>query len=88
MPTPTPPNPHPDRCGECPAKWSSMEVTAMTNTTALVNPATVLSAIHSAALFASGIAANVATRTTNDVRQATVDVVRRVETVPATAPAR
>ena len=60
----------------------------MTNTTALVNPASVLSAIHSVPLFASGIAANVATRTSNDVRQASVDVVRRVETVPAIAPAR
>lgn len=55
----------------------------MTNTTALAKPATVLSANHSAALFANGIAANVETRMSSDARQAIADLVRRAETVPA-----
>lgn len=60
----------------------------MTNTVALVKPAMVLSAIHSTALVANGIAANVATTTTSEVRHATADLVSRVEAVPANAPAR
>src|SRR5262245_32518803 len=38
MATPTPPKPQPGRWGEWSPRWSSIDVTAMTNTTALVKP--------------------------------------------------
>ena len=60
----------------------------MTNTVALVNPAIVLSVIHSTALVAKGMAANVATTTMSDARHAVADLVRRADAVPANAPAR
>src|SRR6185312_15935647 len=51
MPTPTPPNPHPGRWGEWSARLSIIEFTAMTNTTALVNPAIVRSTVQPIALL-------------------------------------
>ena len=60
----------------------------MTNTTALVKPAIVRSPSHSNPLVTNGIAAKVATSTTNDVRQTTVDRISLRDAVPASAPAR
>jgi hypothetical protein len=60
----------------------------MTNTTALVNPAIVRMASQPIVLLANGIAANVATSTMSDARQAIAERVSRLEAVPANAPAR
>jgi hypothetical protein len=63
-------------------------LTAITNTTALVKPATARKPSHPIALDANGIAASVATNTTNDARSAIADRVNRPDAVPAKAPAR
>jgi len=80
MPRPTPPKPHPGRCG---GRWSSIELTATTNTNALANPATVRSSSHPIMLGSSGIAARVTTNTTSDARHATIDRASRGDAVPA-----
>ena len=88
IPTPTPPIPHPGRCGEWSRRCSSNELTATTNTTALANPATVRSVSQPNMLDANGINARVAIRTTSEVRHAVVDRANRCDRVAATAPPR
>jgi len=88
MPTPTPPKPQPGSWADLPRAWSSIQSTAMTNSSALANPATMRIGSQATIPCVNGIAARQPTVTTNASRN--VAVVRRARgaTTPASAPAR
>ncbi|GAA2804401.1 hypothetical protein GCM10010533_48400 [Mycolicibacterium pallens] len=88
MPAPIPPNPHPARWAGRPCGCSSKVLTAITNTRALVTPATVRSRTHSTVVSDRGIPARLTTSATSDTRQRTIERATRGHTEPTSAPAR
>ena len=85
---PTPPNPHPGSCADRPRAWSSIQSTAITNSTALANPATVRITSQANTSCVSGISARLATTATSASRHVVVVRISRGATTPASAPAR